>query len=379
MARRPYYLKKKGRFWYVRWNRESSLVNRDQHHDRSTGETSRRAAETWCVQQIAKRRRITRETTLGQYLAPYYVWDECPHIKRLVTVGASIGKTHAASTRSRIERYILTHPIADIQLAELTRGDLIDFQVDLVRQGTGRRTVNQVLGALKVMFREAVSREDLDRDPSAHIENIRYEAIERGVFTLEELRLLFPATPPGPWRGLQEHTMFLLAWTCGMRKGELLALRWTSVDLERAAVRVEAARKELDGVGRPKWGRRREEPLCTQAVDRLRDLWDDSVYCAAEHLVFPDAAGRMHGNWWWHQRFVEALRTLGISDVERKARNLVPHGFRHCLVTFLRDKVDEAVLRDVVGHSSVAVTNDYTHFTLDQKRVVADTIDRLLE
>ena len=380
MARRPYYLNKRGRFWHVRWNRESGLVSRDQHHSRSTGETSRRAAETWCVQEITKRRRITRETTLGQYIAPYFVWDACPHIQRLLTVGASIGKTHAAATRTRIERYILTHQIADMRFADITRGDLIDYQADLLRHGVGKRTINQVFEALKVVFREAVAREDLDRDPAAHLENIRYQRAERGVFSLEELRLLFPATPPGPWRDLQDHTMFLLAWTAGMRKGELLALRWANIDLDApGVVHVNEARKGLDGIGKPKWGRRRVEPLCTQALDRLRDLWDDSVYCGAEHLVFPDSAGRMHGDWWWHKRFVAALRNLGISDGERKTRNLVPHGFRHCLVTHLRDQVDEAVLRDVVGHSSVAITDDYTHFTIQQKRVVADTIDRLLE
>ena len=379
MARRPYYLAKRGRVWYVRWNRESGVVRRDDQHARSTGQTTRRAAETWCVRRMAKGRRAGADVTLATYLAPYYVWGQCPHIRRLIAVGASIGRAHAAATRTRIEQHVLPHPIAEMRLGDITRGDLIDLQADLVGEGVGKRSINQIFAALKVVFREAVAREDLDRNPAAHLENIRYQSTERGVFTLDELRRLFPLTPPGPWQGLLDHTMFLLAWTAGMRKGELLALRWANVDLGSAVVRVDEARKGYSAeVGAPKWGRRREEPLCGQAVARLRDLWEESPYRSGGDLVFSSSAGKMLGDWWWHTRFVEALRAVGISDAERKQRNLVPHGFRHCLVTHLRDRVNDAILRDVVGHSSEAMTNDYTHFTIDQKRAVSNELDQLL-
>ena len=189
------------------------------------------------MRQIREGLRPTQtDATLREYLAPYCVWDECPHIARVLTVGGSMGKSHATNSRSRLERFVFTHPIAEVPFAEIRRGDLIDFQMDLVRADVGRCSINQVMGHLKVAFREACNREELDRNPAAGLEDIRYQTAKRGVFTLEELRLLFPPNSHGPWQDLSDHAVLLLAWTTGMRKGELLALRWEHVHLDQRYV-----------------------------------------------------------------------------------------------------------------------------------------------
>jgi len=75
----------------------------------------------------------------------------------------------------------------------------------------------------------------------------------RGVFPESELHSLF-ATIPRPRGDLQGYGVLLLAATCGLRRGEVLALRWRHLDLEKTLPGVEEARKYRISTGGLKWG-----------------------------------------------------------------------------------------------------------------------------
>jgi integrase len=66
---------------------------------------------------------------------------------------------------------------------------------------------------------------------------VKYRKEERGVFTAEELRRLFPDHGYGPWRDIQDCTCFYLAAVTGLRRGEVLALRWQHIDFDAPAWR----------------------------------------------------------------------------------------------------------------------------------------------
>ena len=80
---------------------------------------------------------------------------------------------------------------------QLRRRDIIDFRSRLFTKN-GPRIVNRTLGVLKTALKEGYFREDLHRDPTAGIGNIKYEAKESGIFTQKELKNLFPPDSLGP-------------------------------------------------------------------------------------------------------------------------------------------------------------------------------------
>ena len=235
--RKPYYLMKRGKVRYVCWNATSGLVVRDQTTYRTTGQTTKRAAEAWCWEQIRTGRRVARSATLRQYLRPFFLWDECPHVRRLRDEGKSVTRRYCREQRRLIDNHILTHPIADLKMAAIKRAHIIDFRSDLLKL-TGHRTVNRTIGVIKIAFNEAFYREELDHNPGEMVGSISYRQSTPGVFTQEELHRLFPGTPPGPWRDISGYACFLMAFTTGMRRGELLALRWRNVDLDNQFVRT---------------------------------------------------------------------------------------------------------------------------------------------
>jgi hypothetical protein len=208
--RRPYYLIKRSVYWYYRLNRESGLVENDDVTWHSTGCQYRGDAEQF-LEDLLTGGRYTdtpaKYQTFRQYAEPYFEWERCPHIRRLREEGKSITRRHAMIQRQRLKKHILPDPFADKRMPEITRADVLDLRSRLLTM-CSPATVNKALGIVKVIFREAVYREEINRDPTAGVGRIKEHRKERGIFTVEELRVLFPDHGYGPWRDVHDYTCF---------------------------------------------------------------------------------------------------------------------------------------------------------------------------
>ncbi len=369
-GKRPYLLLKRGSYWYVRFAGEKTF--------HTTGERRRADAERAAMEALARPAGPVGdpEETVAAFAAPYYRWPSCPHAARLLAEGKQIGRQHVLEQRRLLERLVLKDRIARLPVRGLRRADVLDFRARLVAAGVGTRTVNLAIAALKTILQEGVYREELERNSALRIGELKYPVAARGTFTVDELQKLFPADPPGPWKSLRAWSLFLLAAATGMRRGELLALRWRAVDLGGSVVRIEAAWKGGGEEGLPKWGRKRAAVLPAAAVRALELLLDESVRTGPDDYVFADDAGEVPGGTWWQKHFTEAMKTAKIAA---RARNLTPHSFRHTLNTMLLDSgMDPAKVRAALGWTSVGVQDGYTHWDSDHLRGLAEAFDRIV-
>jgi len=150
------------------------------------------------------------------------------------------------------------------------------------------------------------------------------------------------------------HTMIRTALRTGMRFCELVALRWTDVDLERQSVTV--CRSAVDGyVSAPKNNRTRHIPLTSDVVRCLRDLPRQG------ELVF-QRRGRMVSYRSGWKLLDAASRDAGIEHVSW-------HDLRH---TFASDLVGRGAsllsVQKLLGHSDIQVTMRYSHLGKDALR-----------
>jgi tRNA splicing ligase len=135
---------KKGTVWYF-W-----------HWQGNKREADRRAR-----QFLADLEQHRTTLTLREYAKPFFSWDECPHTLRRREEGKSIGRLHVKLSRALIEIWVMTDPIADLQLADITRGDILDFRRQLVARAGSRRTIsNKAITAQKTALNEAYFRQD---------------------------------------------------------------------------------------------------------------------------------------------------------------------------------------------------------------------------
>jgi integrase len=118
---------------------------------------------------------------------------------------------------------------------------------------------DKIVGVLKSVFKEGIFHETLTRDPTQGIGMVKHTPKARGIFTLEELKKLFPEASLGPWASLHDYCAFLLTASTGMRRGEVLALRRGCVRDDH--VEIVETWKGLDELGAPKSGKARVTPF----------------------------------------------------------------------------------------------------------------------
>ena len=147
-------------------------------------------------------------------------------------------------------------------------------------------------------------------------------------------------------RHLRTRVLLELLWGSGLRLAELVGLDWNRIDLLQATLLVM-------GKGR----KERLVPLTDPAVQALRS-WKSS---GASHptVVFPGRTGR-----------------IGRSTVEREVERALglpegaahwPHALRHSFATHLLDGgADLVSVKSLLGHSSLAATQVYTHVSVER-------------
>ena len=161
-VKRPYYLKKRGDFWYYRLNPESGLVTGENLNYYTTGCRTREAAEAFMADMLGQQREIP---TFCSYTESFFIWGKCPHIRRVLEETGRFTQRRARIQRGRLKKYIFSDPFANKRLSQITRADIFDLRSRLLRR-CSPATTNKVIDVVKVVLREAVIREELDRDPT---------------------------------------------------------------------------------------------------------------------------------------------------------------------------------------------------------------------
>jgi integrase len=180
--------------------------------------------------------------------------------------------------------------------------------------------------------------------------------------------------------------LWRLAIYTGMRRGELLALKWSDVDLDGGALFVQralsrgmTARLE-EGEPKSRSGRRRialsasvVESLKRHRVRQLEhrlatgDAYEDRGYVFAN-----ETGGHLHPNV-LYRRYAALIARADVPVIRF-------HDLRHTSATLmLAEGVHGKIVQERLGHANIAMTLDlYSHVSADMQRDAADRLDALL-
>ena len=162
-----------------------------------------------------------------------------------------------------------------------------------------------------------------------------------------------------------------------MRRGEILALNWESVHFDEHYIEVRQARKDRHEMGLPKWNKTRMVRLPVNLAETLVRIPEREHHTDDQELVSCYKDGGRFGGTWWAKRFAAAMEA---AKIDRRARNIRPHSFRHTLNSLLREKgYDPAKIRVSLGWADQQIQDNYTHWnanSFDGQRKIVDEFFR---
>ena len=292
--------------------------------------------------------------------APVHQKKEVPTFgtfaEQYLEVSLSKDKPSTVAAKEMILRVHLRPVFDKRKLDEIGYGDIVDYAASKAKK-LGKKTVNNHLSLLLRILHVAMKRKLIDVLPE--VEWLKAPNPEFDFLTFEEADRLVAAAAEG-WR-----CMILLALRTGLRQGELLALRWSDVDLVRGRLTVRRSvtkGRVLDPdtgklllkntVTEPKSGKSREVPLGEEILKALK---------AHRHLrgalVFSDQSGKMHTANGSKHPLWRACDRSGV-------RRIRWHVLRHTFASHLAMKgVPLKVVQELLGHATLDMTMRYAHLS----------------
>jgi integrase len=298
----------------------------------------------------------------------------------------------AKTSGKTLERYgeiVEKHIIPNIGLVELQKldGPQIDsFYSKLAtsgrRDGNGGlspQTVRHIHRLLSLVLASAVKAKKLGISPMAAVQTtpkVRRPDIQ--VLDSTEIAILFAHL-----KGRSLYMPVLLAASTGMRRGEVLALRWKDLDLDKATLKVVQVVELVGGnvsLKEPKTERsRRTIALPDRLVQELRTHRKEQMeFClklgvGRFELVFPHWDGSLRNPSHFTKAFSREVTSA-------KLPHVTFHGLRHTHIThLLRSGVPVHVVSARAGHANPTVTlNIYAHLLPGQQEGAAAVFDLAL-
>ena len=282
------------------------------------------------------------------------------------------------STMNYYHRNIEQHvapAIGDIPLNKLTTRDLQKLYNDLQSNGRLRKVQKKKKPGLS---NSTVRGIQLPRTGSQGKTAPCKPGCKLPKMEKKEMKVL-PQEKIGPYlmeadkRGLL--AAYYLELTTGLRRGELLALLWTDLDVEARTISVTKQVNRIKGelvVSQPKTQNSvRTLAIPQQAVDLLVE---EHKRHPGNPYMFPSPkTGTMFDPDSFRHTHDKILKTIG-------AEHIRFHDLRHTFATLsLKNGVDVKTLSSALGHYSAGFTlSTYTHATAEMKRDAADTIGNVI-
>jgi integrase len=230
------------------------------------------------------------------------------------------------------------------RLGDVQHRDVQRIADELLADGRDPSTIRNALMPLRVIFRRAVEDGDVGVNPCTHLRLPAVRGRRERIASPSEAEQLLAALPE------RDRPIWATALYAGLRRGELMALRWEDVDLANGVIRVTRAYDEkahLEVEPKSRAGRR-----TIPVVGALRDIL--VVHKASEDrtggLVFGGCAPFQPSNLW--RRAQRAWRRAGLDPIGL-------HEARHTFASILiAAGVNAKAITTYMGHASIQTTYD---------------------
>jgi integrase len=242
----------------------------------------------------------------------------------------------------------------NLPLRQFTTMAVEQYQTEKSNKGNKPATINRHIATLKHMFSKAVQWEMVEdhvAEKVRHVKLFEENNARLRYLSKEECHALLSAC--------DQHLrpIVSMAMNTGMRKGEILNLRWDNVDMKNGFILLD----------RTKNGDRREIPINPTLAAMLGSL---VRRLDVPYVFYNPETGKQYDN--FKRSFNSALKRAGIVD-------FTFHDLRHTFASQLvMAGVDITTIKELLGHKSLAMTLRYAHLAPSHKVNAVNILDSTL-
>ena len=295
------------------------------------------------VEQQARGETLTRTTSLSDWAIKWAEIYKEPNVS---------SATYKTTYLYAIESYIIPY-FRSTKISDIRKSDIQKFFRD--NKNKSSAVLKKVKLVLNQIFEDAID------DGLCHINPCRgvklgkeKRVVEKQVYSSKEVAKILDYAKTHKY-GID----IAILLNTGVRRGELLGLRWEDFDFKECILKIERAVKANGTLGDPKSeAGKREIPFDKYLKEFLLPMRSIGF------VIKNSTGGFMQPNNWDHRRYKQFMDS---ASAELSIPRLSAHELRHTYGTLLRERgVDIYTIQKVMGHSDIRVTADrYVHNDID--------------
>ena len=280
----------------------------------------------------------------------------------------------ARSYRDDINKFIgALGKKAEQDINDIMRADVVSFRDSLANR-LSATSANHAVKIVRMALREALIAELVDRNVAEGVRRVKHrgEINARRAFTLPELKKIFRKASTDEWKAMIAFGLYT-----GARLSDIKNLTWQNLDLEsnelafvtrktKRSMRIPLAKPLQRYIATLPAGDDPKQPLFPQAfaIKRVGTLSNQFSDILADAGL---AEARRH------------QRTGNGRSARRRFNEIGFHALRHTATSLMKNAgISPAIVQDIIGHDSPAISQHYTHIEQSAKRKALDAMPDLL-
>lgn len=241
---------------------------------------------------------------------------------------------------------------------EATTNDIRQWLAKLMAEGISARTVKRKISSLQAFYKFLLAENKISENPVQRVSSPKIARKLPVFIPASNLQTLFEEFDfTKDFQGWRDRLMLEMFFCTGMRRDELIQLRHQDIDLQTDLIRLQG-----------KGNKQRLVPM----LDSLKQTFQCYVFekqklfgISATSPVFVTDKGKI-----MYPKLVYRRVNFYLSSTTTVSKRS-PHVLRHTFATsMLNQGADLNAIKELLGHSSLAATQVYTHNTVEQLKKV---------
>ena len=314
---------------------------------------------------------------LIEALRNFWDFNNSEYVKKRIARGFDVKQRNCKEKLGIVNRYWAVYFDAERTVQSLTSKELDEFLLSLrMEKGLSADTVNKTMTAGNMLFEFLIKEELITKNPLNGVERFKVVSKKRGIPTETEMKQLMDLD--WNWTDKVNKLAFKVASLFGLRAGEISGLQTCDIDPVADLLYIRHSWNDTDKLKDTKNGDDRVIPIeHNTALELLSQARRNPNYSDTSFVFW---STKVEGQPMWPSSFEDdfylAMQKIGISEEQRKERNIVFHSLRHYCATQIAQRTTLEIAMKILGHKTEDMTRLYAEH---ETKVKLDNAKDVLE